>query len=352
MSWVKRRAGPLIILGTSAAGGAAYRFFAPSKSSDASLNPHTFTPYTLVDKQPVSSTSAIFTLRNANGIPDSQSVKEVEKRSVWSVQIKQPQLQIARAYTPLPHTADGKKDENAPQDMRLLIRQETRGEVSTYLHRLPEHSTLELRGPNAEFEMPRNVKEVIFLAGGTGIAPAMQVAQALSRRTGSKMHILWANRRREECVGGVSDDQGSAKPTQTRLGWWKSVLAGSSETATLVALSDDEKSDTPQGKGLIVKELDALKERSTVVSTVTTKNLSVQYYVDEEETFIQPEDVTKRMASTSQEKGSKLIIVSGPDGFIEHWAGRKLWMDGREVQGPLGGVLKGMDLGDWKVFKL
>jgi ferredoxin-NADP reductase len=348
MSWAKRRAGPLIILGTSAAGGAAYRFFTPSKSSDASLNPHTFTPYTLVDKQPVSSTSAIFTLRNANGVPDSQSVKEVEKRSVWSVQIKQPQLQIARAYTPLPHTADGKREENAPQDMRLLIRQETGGEVSTYLHRLPEHSTIELRGPNAEFELPRNVKEVIFLAGGTGIAPAMQVAQALGRRTGSKMHILWANRRREECVGGISDDRGSSKTTQTRLGWWKSVLIGSSETATLVALSDDETNETTRNKGLIVQELDALKERSTI----GTKGLLVQYYVDEEKTFIQQEDIMKRMASTSQEKGSKLIIVSGPDGFIEYWAGRKLWVDGREAQGPLGGVLRGMDLGDWKVFKL
>jgi ferredoxin-NADP reductase len=350
MSWIKRRAGPLIILGTSAAGGAAYRFFGPSKSSDQSLNPHTFTPYTLVEKQPVSSTSAIFVLRNSSGAPDSQSVKEVERRSVWSVQIKQPQLQIARAYTPLPNIIDGKKDDNAPQDMRLLIRQETRGEVSTYLHRLPEQATIELRGPNAEYELPRNVKEVIFLAGGTGIAPAMQVAQALSRRTGSHMHILWANRRREECIGGVSDDKGSPKASQNRLGWWKSVLIGSSETATLVGLSKDEPTESaaPQDKGLIVKELDALKANNTIA----VQGLKVQYYVDEENTFIQPEDIKKRMASTSQEKGSKLIIVSGPDGFIEHWAGRKIWAEGREVQGPLGGVLKEMDLGDWKVFKL
>ena len=348
MSWLKRRAGPLIILGTSAAGGAAYRFFGPSKSSDQSLNPHTFTPYTLVEKQPVSSTSAIFVLRNSSGAPDSQSVKEVERRSVWSVQIKQPQLQIARAYTPLPNIIDGKKDDNAPQDMRLLIRQETRGEVSTYLHRLPEQATIELRGPNAEYELPRNVKEVIFLAGGTGIAPAMQVAQALSRRTGSHMHILWANRRREECIGGVSDDK--PKATQNRLGWWKSVLIGSSETATLVGFSKDEPAESaaPQDKGLIVKELDALKANNTIA----VQGLKVQYYVDEENTFIHPEDIKKRMASTSQEKGSKLIIVSGPDGFIEHWAGRKIWAEGREVQGPLGGVLKGMDLGDWKVFKL
>jgi hypothetical protein len=342
MSWLRRRAGPLIILGTSAVGGAAYRFLGPSDSSEASLNPHTFTPYTLVDKQPVSSTSAVFTLRNSNGIPLSDSVKEVEKRSVWSVQIKQPQLQIARAYTPLPPTLDGPP--NAPDEMKLLIRQETGGEVSTYLHRLPEQATIELRGPNTERALPQDIKEVIFLAGGTGIAPAMQVAQALCRRTGSTMHILWANRLREDCIGGVSDGVPNATTGQVRTGWWKSFL-GSNDAAAqqpVVRSSDDRE------KGVMVRELDALKEKSKAV----TRGLKVEYFVDEEKRFIQPDDVAKKVAGPPQEKGSRLIIVSGPDGFIEHWAGRKLWVDGREVQGPLGGVLRKMDLGDWKVVKL
>ena len=342
MSWVKRRAGPLIVVGTSALGGAAYRFLKPQDSSNVSLNPHIFTPYTLVDKQPVSSTSAIFTLRNANGASDSESVKEVWKRSVWSVQIKQPQLQIARAYTPLPPSTDGrKKAEGAPQDVRLLIRQEEGGEVSTYLHRLPELSTIELRGPNTECELPHNIKEVIFLAGGTGIAPAMQVAQALGRRTGSAMHILWANRRREECIGGISDERDSS---QSRLGWWKSFIGSidPDDQATLVAR------DTSQGKGAIVQELDAFKERSQNV----TRGLRVQYYVDEENTYIQPDDIIRNMRRSQDETGSKLIVVSGPDGFIEYWAGKKLWIEGREVQGPLGGQLGRMDLGKWKVLKL
>lgn len=164
------------------------------------------------------------------------------------------------------------------------------------------------------------------------------------------MQILWANRKREECVGGISDDREVPGTSQNRLGWWKSILIGSSETATLVGLSKDDptESETPQDKGLIVKELDALRANNTIA----TQGLKVQYYVDEEKTFIQPEDLAKRMVSTSQEKGSKLIVVSGPDGFIEHWAGRKVWADGRETQGPLGGVLRGMDLRDWKVFKL
>jgi ferredoxin-NADP reductase len=334
----------LIVLGTSAIGGAAYRFTKSADRSDASLNPHEFTPYTLVDKQPVSSTSAIFTLRNSNGVSDTESVREVWKRSVWSVQIKQPQLQIARAYTPLPPTPrDQKHGENEPEDMRLLIRQEQGGEVSTYLHRLPEQSTVEIRGPNTELVLPRDIIEVVFLAGGTGIAPAMQIAQALSRRTGSRMHILWANRRREECEGGISDDTSTAS-SQDRIGWWKSFF-GSSEPVAQVPLAEDAPA---AHKGVIVKELDALKKRSAAV----TKGLKVNYYVDEENSFPTPSEIEKRIQRQPEEKGSRLIVVSGPDGFIEHWAGKKLWANGREVQGPLGGQLGRMHLGEWKVVKL
>ncbi|KAJ4287564.1 mitochondrial Homoaconitase [Kalmusia sp. IMI 367209] len=313
---------PLYIFAASIAGGAAYRFLKPPSASDASLHPHNFAPYTLVDKQPVSSTSAIFTLRNTEGAPESESVREAWKRSVWSVQVKQPQLQIARAYTPLPPRPDEVEEDEADH-LRLLIRQETGGEVSTYLHRLPDSATIELRGPNVEFELPHDIKDVIFLAGGTGIAPAMQIAQALGRRTGSKMHLLWANRRREECEGGFGDE--TAK---------KAAKLGKQNIAS---------------KGLIVQELEVLKEQNRAA----TRGLHVQYYVDEEKTFIKPGDIAKRLhAEATDGHGSRLILVSGPDGFIDYWAGKKLWVDGREVQGPLGGVLAKMDLKDWKVFKL
>ncbi|KAF2648577.1 hypothetical protein K491DRAFT_722436 [Lophiostoma macrostomum CBS 122681] len=353
MSFLFRRPGTLIVLGTSALGGAAYRFVKPTSSSDASLNPQTFTPYTLVEKQPVSSTSTIFTLRNCNGTAEPESVREVWKRSVWSIQIKQPQLQIARAYTPLPPSSPSPKradGEPEPENIRLLIRQEKGGEVSTYLHRLPEQSTIEIRGPNVESELPHDIKEVVFLAGGTGIAPAMQVAQALSRRTGSRMDILWANRRREECVGGVSEAGETQQIEQTRLGWWKSLFGmGNQVTQEASVVRTAVTDPTTQGRGIIVQELDALKERCNVQNQV----LSVQYYVDEENTFIRPTDLVKRLGSGVQgKKGSKVILVSGPEGFIEHWAGKKVWAGGREGQGPLGGVLGQMDLKGWSVLKL
>ncbi|KAF2002486.1 hypothetical protein P154DRAFT_430795 [Amniculicola lignicola CBS 123094] len=355
MSWFntilfRPRTGVLFAIG---GGGALARYrFKSSSNSDAPLNPHSFTPYTLVDKQEVSSTSAIFTLRNLKIEKEAESLKEVWKRSVWSVQVKQPQLQIARAYTPLPNTSlpsdpghhGGDKEQLG--DIRLLIRQEEGGEVSTYLHGLPDKATIDLRGPNIELELPHDIKEVMFLAGGTGIAPAMQIAQAMSRRTGSRMHILWANRRREECIGGLDDTGDGTELVRSNGGRWRSLL-GLGQPAAEQTLVETR---SAKGKGVIVQELDLLKGQSRA----QTRGLHVHYFVDEEKKLMKPGDVARRLGleETETERGSRLILVSGPDGFIEHWAGKKLWIGGREVQGPLGGVLGQMDLKGWSVYKL
>ncbi|KAJ4348676.1 uncharacterized protein N0V89_010054 [Didymosphaeria variabile] len=332
---------PLYICAATIAGGAAYRFLQP-ESSNASLHPHDFAPYILVDKQPVSSTSAIFTLHDGFGVPEPDSVTEARKRGVWSVQAKQPQLQIARAYTPLPSISD-EADEVDGHNLRFLIRKETGGEMSNYLHRLPEGSTIELRGPTVEYKLPQDVKEVIFLAGGTGIAPAMQIAQALQRSPGSTMHLLWANRRREECEGGLNDATVNTSGQQSS--WWKGLLGLERTAAQKLPVGTPKTAN----KGLIVQEIEALKERSRAA----TGELNVQYYVDEEKSFIKPGDLARQMHTEPVDgAGSRLILISGPDGFIEYWAGKKLWVDGREVQGRLGGMLAKMDLKDWKVFKL
>lgn len=338
MSFLFRRPGALLVLGSSAIGGAAYRYAAPPSSSSSSLNPHDFSPYTLVDKKPVSKTNSVFTLRNRDGAADPESVKEAWGHGVWSIQIKQPQLQIARDYTPLPATPDVADDNDTElHDIRLLIKQEEGGEVSTYLHRLPEDSTIEIRGPKLEWELANDVDEVMFLAGGTGIAPALQVAQAIGHRPGSRLHILWANRTREECVGGKNDGMDAHAVSR---GSWKHWFGFGAAPAHV------PEHLVGQGKGIIVQELEALKKRNASHSS----GLDVQYFVDEEKTFIKPQDVARRL--NSLQPGRKVILIAGPDGFIDYWAGKKIWIGGREAQGPLGGVLGKMDLKGWSVFKL
>jgi hypothetical protein len=346
-SFLRRpRAGLLIIFGSGALSGAAYRYSRTRSEFNAStLNPHTFAPFIIASKERVSSTSSIFTLLGHDTTVGDNVLRDVWKKSVWSAQVKQPQLQIARAYTPLPPSPyDDEEDYEKACQLRFLIRQEEGGEVSTFLHRLPEESIVELRGPNIEYQIPQSVKEVVFLAGGTGIAPAMQVAQALQDRPGTRMHILWANRRREDCEGGMSDS--ISNPALGRLSGWRSLFGLEEPMIT--------GNNAATKEGIMVKELGALKRQAKRAGGC---DLRIDYYVDEEKTFIKPATVSKLIQSASstdaaQEASSRLILISGPDGFIEYWAGRKIWTAGREEQGPLGGALSKLNSRGWTVWKL
>ena len=312
------------------------------------LNPATFTDFELIAKEPVSSTSSIFTFRPANTRKQQaqQSYDEAWRQGVWSVEIKQPQLQIARSYTPLPPTgslvgnAGGGSQPYYPRsgDLRILVRREPQGEVSSYLHGLGMGAKLEFRGPHVEYTLPSDVKQVVFVAGGTGIAPALQIVHALGLRVDpaagklamsvpSGVHILWANRRREDCMGGRS--------LSGKIG--KVIL---SEAGI---------------KGALVQDLDEMAQPSRA-GFLPTLHLGADYFVDEEGTRIRNVDIARAMASIVKagelSYGRKLILVSGPEGFINYVAGRKSLQNGVEAQGSIGGLLARIDLKDWEVWKL
>lgn len=328
-------------LGAFAAGGViagTRSYLKADKNPQEGLNTSTFTPFKLVSKESVSSTSAIFTLQATKPIRDA--LKQVKDSGVWSIQIKQPQLQIARSYTPLP-PLDTQGSQN---ELRLLIRQEKNGEVSSYLHSLPKGGNVELRGPTLECTIGDQVEEVVFLAGGTGIAPALQIASML--KGSSKMSVLWANRRREDCMGGRSDNVAASSG-------WVSAIGGWLNSRPPIGEGNPDVVDVEESNAL-VKQLEHLKASYQASGGA---KLQVDYFVDEEGSFVTKENV-KRLTSTGDrlEDGNtadkRLVIVSGPEGFMDHWAGPKQWLDGREVQGPIGGALGQLQLKGWKVVKL
>ncbi|KAK3719619.1 hypothetical protein LTR37_004156 [Vermiconidia calcicola] len=332
---------PLTVFAICIPLGYALKWALKDDEATASSGANGFVKYKLAKKEDISSTSSIFTLKPGQS-SKIRTDDPATKRAITSAQFKQPQLQIARNYTLLPPIED-----QDPQELRFLIRKERNGEVSGYLHRLSVGSDIEVRGLSAEYILPEQVNTVLFLAGGTGIAPAMQVADALAG--GSHVHILWANRRREDCRGGASD---TARPTRWNWdfsGWWSPFGLPSSD----IGKKDDV---WPPDASPIVSQLDSFKGRSPSESSKRHKTL-VDYYVDEEGTLIQPNEIlpllrSAEKAADEHEHGKKLMFVSGPEGFINHWAGPKQWVNGREVQGPLGGVLSTLDLNDWEVVKL
>ena len=303
-----------------------------------------FVQYRLVKKEPVSSTASIFYLEPESGSRCRECEKHGWPAIISNFQFKQPQIQIVRAYTPLPPTQDG---ENGGV-LRFLIRREHEGEVSNYIHSLPLGAKVELRGPNIEYMLPQDVKEVVFVAGGTGIAPALQVAHAMFDRPfpghvrfeqdKRKLLILWANRRREDCVGGGIQPSSIPAATTPAAGFLKSISRW---------VRPDPMPDLPpatqetHNKGLIVSELEAL-------AAAHPGQISVQYFVNEEDTWINAraldqalnifdDDHVSREARNTQER--RQIIISGPPGFITHIAGSKEWRNGREEQGAVSHLL-------------
>ncbi|KAH7412537.1 hypothetical protein BKA64DRAFT_659050 [Cadophora sp. MPI-SDFR-AT-0126] len=297
-----------------------------SRSSTKIFDPPRFTPFTIVKREEVSPTSIILTLRPQTLINRprklvSDPYQESWEKGTWSVEIKQPQLQIARSYTPLPPNKGDPKG-----DLRLLIRKEHKGEVSGYLHTLGVGSQIHLRGPHEEFSLPETVMNVVFLAGGTGIAPALQVAYTLfeGRHTDvgkPKMHIVWANRKRADCEGGADISNPNA---------WEA-----------------------RKTGRIVQELETLQQKYP-------GQLSVDYLVDEEGKFLDQNRISSLTKTSSEVKfgarheriDSKLLFVSGPEGFIDYIAGPKRWEGGKEGQGQLGGLIGQMGIRTWKVWKV
>ncbi|KAJ5166477.1 Riboflavin synthase-like beta-barrel [Penicillium canariense] len=338
----------LAVVSAAAAGAGAY--IRSQSPSSGTLNQETFTKYSLVSREPVSATSSLFTLRPRYHSDGNYEVYEDAWRiGVWSVMFKQPQLQIGRDYTPLPTTAATSLsvDEENEGYLRFFIRKDPFGEVSRYLHSLEVGADIEMRGPQIECVIPEETQEILFIAGGTGIAPALQAGYSLLNRTTKenrpRIHILWASRLKADCVGGESDTAKALVPSRSWFsGWLGSSQSSASNPPAVAAVSQS------QNSSLVVRELEALKSQYP-------GQITVDYYLDEENRFIGKNDLSKFIKSTDPTEDPqkrKLILVSGPEGFISYMAGPKVWAQGQELQGPLQGMIKELDLKDWAVWKL
>lgn len=182
--------------------------------------------------------------------------------------------------------------------------------MSRYLYSLKEGDVVEIRGPDVEYAYPpQRGGKIVFFAGGTGIAPALQVAESLLLQEregrGREAEILWAVRHREEAFGGM------------------------------------------------MEEIDGLIKR--VEAAGNGRKLVVRKFVDSEG-GIKIRDVEKAIATKDpKDERASRVLVSGPEGFIAWIAGPKDFGGGREEQGPLGGLLKAVAQKtgcDIEVFKL
>ena len=169
------------------------------------INFDRFVPYEVVSNRHVTATSFILTIMPKNVPKTPLPYLDADGNwwdFVWSVQVKQPELQIQREYTPLPPLDN---DDGTTQAglLRFYIRRVDTGEVSRYLGRLQPGDTVELRLAKPQYDFsyrhPSVPDRVSILASGTGIATALQIAHILLRdrqrlHHDTSVRLLWLQR--------------------------------------------------------------------------------------------------------------------------------------------------------------
>lgn len=306
----------------------AYHYLLADPSAPDTLNKERFTPCTVVAREPVSPTAFILTIRVPDpGGANRATIQAAHEYGLWSVEVKQPQLQIARNYTPLPPlsppstttTTTGEQDQQDDGDeLRFFVRRYDTGEVSKYLSRLAPGDKVEIRGPHLGFDLGARLgvrdgddkktkvdRDVVFLAGGTGIAPAMQAARRLLllllrnnvEGLDLSVRILWANRVTADCTGCVRvQDVHRDKGTQAQLTWgqtFSSLLGrgGGNDQSRKEEVEEEEEEERPS---ILTAQLRALQAQYAKLG----KKLEVTCAVDEEGSRFAARDLAEAVTST------------------------------------------------------
>ncbi|KAL2195023.1 hypothetical protein P885DRAFT_41467 [Corynascus similis CBS 632.67] len=381
----------------------------------ACLNPTRFTPFTITARDQVSPTAFVLTVRPSDARLGRAVVTRARRHGLWAVEVKQPECMVAREYTPLPlldpsfaarSASDGEGgmeggeegEEGEEGELKLYVRRMPGGEVSGYLARLRVGDEIELRGPKLGFDLrarlgvvsePRGdgeekrKRKVVFLAGGTGIAPALQAASAVLDDPRVEMEVIWANRRREDCLGcGESRDGQQQGAVVTLLEEFRRRYGerfrysctvdeeGSFITAGTVARVTGA-SGRAAGLGWKAWGLwstgSATNTKAEAVSAIIDSSACTYHSANR----LVSSDDSDPLAGASKRScqckdvdgnhvqgGKNLFMISGPDGFVAHLAGVKVWHDGKQRQGPVMGVFGDLarrkpSLGEeWLVLKM
>ncbi|EMR09175.1 hypothetical protein PNEG_02515 [Pneumocystis murina B123] len=212
--------------------------------------------------------------------------KQYQNRPIQNVLLKNSDIQIQRYYTPIYISS---------RKVVLLVKFYEDGEVSRWIHRKRVGDRIELRGPFLEWKWNDNQwKNVLFIAGGTGITPAYQLLSYIFQdgvQYMPKFHLMYANRNPDEI--------------------------------------------------LLRKELDNLQEKYS-------ENLKITYFVDSSPDSkvldkylirsINLYDIIQAFPSSGCTDSDTIVLVCGTDGFVSYIAGPKDTLYGE--QGNLGGLLK------------
>ncbi|KAF9651173.1 riboflavin synthase domain-like protein [Thelephora ganbajun] len=159
----------------------AYYLFPPSKNpyysvttdpssggdTPTTLVPTRWSPVSLIASEETSKDTRLLTL----SIPRHLIPTPSSARAIWSIYIKDDDIQVERPYTPL----EGIDEEG---NIKLWVKKYPKGEVGRWLHSKKPGERIEIRGPLQTWlheQHPDEWDEIIMISGGTGITPFYQL---------------------------------------------------------------------------------------------------------------------------------------------------------------------------------
>ncbi|KAI0375540.1 ferredoxin reductase-like C-terminal NADP-linked domain-containing protein [Pilatotrama ljubarskyi] len=191
-----------LLLGLTSGGLVASYFLWPDQSraaptkANALLSPTHFTPVEVTATEPCPDPNTrLMTLTvPRQSLP---SLNETAFQPIWSIYIKDDDIQVERPFTPL----EGVDSEGR---MKFWIKRYEKGEVGRWLHSKKVGDKIEIRGPLKTWPWQGDEwDEVIMISGGTGITPFYQLIhkELLSQSSSSsktRFTLLHSSRRPTE----------------------------------------------------------------------------------------------------------------------------------------------------------
>ncbi|KAF8165019.1 hypothetical protein B0H34DRAFT_687447 [Crassisporium funariophilum] len=170
---VARRKHLISVLVAFGAGAAIY-FFLPDPSraaptlDDVSLSYTHFTPTRVISNQVSGPNTKLLRIAIPRNLLPAGDTTDIFG-PIWSVYIKDDDIQVERPYTPLQGIdADGQ--------MLFWVKKYPNGEVGRWLHSKNSGDEIELRGPIKTWSYKEDEwDEIVMISGGTGITPFVQL---------------------------------------------------------------------------------------------------------------------------------------------------------------------------------
>ena len=149
--------------GTGILGYLGWQWQQGSEPAQRPLSYSYFTPLTIRAIKQITPDSSVVSLSlPIELLPDLSQYPDLPHTPLQAIYIRQPELQIQRAYTPL--NLEGFKLEGSDdRSIELLIKRYQDGEVSSYVHRQSPGDELWVRGPVRTWTLPE-ADELIFVS--------------------------------------------------------------------------------------------------------------------------------------------------------------------------------------------